>query len=223
MPKKLHRRKIKEIAKSVLPEKNAPHVAGGVSVFVMSALVLQLILFLLHFMIYETVAAAFGVGGLALALILGILSLTFISASLLGAVMSNAATRAYYRFAAIWFSFVAPLCGACAAFVIIENLFPLWHWVITPFTAGVVCFDVAILVTLYGMWNSGHLRVTKVKILLPNVPDTWRGKLLVFFSDLHLGNVRAEVRHVLIDDPQAVAAGGDDEALVDLAERQQIG
>ena len=48
------RQKIKEIAKSVLPEKNAPHVAGGVSVFIMSVLVLQLILFLLHFMIYET-------------------------------------------------------------------------------------------------------------------------------------------------------------------------
>ena len=31
------------------------------------------------------------------------------------------------------------------------------------------------------------------------------------------------MRHVLIDDPQAVAAGGDDEALVDLAERAQIG
>ena len=29
--------------------------------------------------------------------------------------------------------------------------------------------------------------------------------------------------HVLIDDPQAIASGGDDEALVNLAERTQIG
>ena len=33
----------------------------------------------------------------------------------------------------------------------------------------------------------------------------------------------ALMRHVLIDDPQAVAAGGDDEALVNLAEGAQIG
>ena len=32
----------------------------------------------------------------------------------------------------------------------------------------------------------------------------------------------ALVGHVLVDDPQAVAAGGDDEALVDLAQRAQV-
>ena len=38
----------------------------------------------------------------------------------------------------------------------------------------------------------------------------------------HLLEQDALVRHVLVDDPQAVAAGGDDEALVDLAERAQV-
>ena len=38
----------------------------------------------------------------------------------------------------------------------------------------------------------------------------------------HLLEQDALVRHVLVDDPQAVAAGGDDEALVDLPERAQV-
>ena len=36
----------------------------------------------------------------------------------------------------------------------------------------------------------------------------------------HLLEQDALVRHVLVDDPEAVAAGGDDEALVDLAQRR---
>jgi predicted MPP superfamily phosphohydrolase len=214
MPRK-PRKKIKEIAKSVLPEKNAPHVAGGVSVFLSVAFMLQIILFLLHFMIYETVVAAFGLGGFVPPLILGLLSLTFISASFLSAVAGNAFVRAYYRLAAIWFSFVAPLCGACAAFIVVENLFPLWGWIIVPSAAGAVCFGGAIVISLYGIWNSSHFRVTRIAVPLPNVPDAWRGKRLVFFSDVHLGDVRAEgfakkiVKKVRILDPSVVLIGGD--------------
>ena len=39
----------------------------------------------------------------------------------------------------------------------------------------------------------------------------------------HLLEQNALVRHVLVDDPQPVAARGDDEALVDLAQRAQVG
>ena len=214
MPRK-PRKKIRDIAKSALPEKNAPHVAGGVSVFIMSALALQLILFFLHFMIYETVAAAFGVDSLALAILFGALSLTFISASFLAAVASNAAVRAYYKFSALWFSFVAPLCGACAGFVVIENLFPVWGWIFTPFAAGAVCFGAAIAVSFYGIWNSGHLRIVRITVPLPNLPEAWRGKRLVFFSDTHLGNIRGSgfvkkiVKKVQAQDPSVVAIGGD--------------
>jgi predicted MPP superfamily phosphohydrolase len=214
MPRK-PRKKIRDIAKSVLPEKNAPHVAGGVSVFVASALALQIILLLLHFMIYETIAAAFGIGGFVLALIFGLLSLTFISASLLSAVAGNAAVRTYYRFSAVWFAFVAPLCGACAGFVVVENLLPRWGLIFTPFVAGVICFGAAIAASFYGIWNSGHIRVTRTTVSLPNVPAAWRGKRIAFFADTHLGNVRGSgfvkkiVKKVRTLDASAVAIGGD--------------
>ena len=209
------RHRIKNIAKKVLPAKASVQARGGISVFIMSALVLQLILLFLHFMIYETVLAAFGIGGVVPATILGLLSLTFISASLLTAVSDNISVRAYYRLAAVWFSFVAPLCGACACFVVIENLFPLWGWVVLPFTAGVVCFGLALAVSLYGIGNSFHLRVKRVSVSLPSVPAAWRGKRLVFFSDVHLGDVRGAgfskriVKKVQALDPFVVAIAGD--------------
>ncbi len=209
------RKKIKDIAKSVLPEKNAPHIAGGVSVFIMNLLLLQFILFLLHFMIYETMAAAFGFYGFVPALIFILLSLTFISASLFASVTSNAAVVAYYRFSAAWFSFVAPLCAACAMFVFIEDLFPAWGWLVAPLSAGIICFGAAIAVSLYGILNSSYPRVTRITAPLPNIPDAWRGKRLVFFSDVHLGNIRAEgfskkiVAMVQALNPDVVAIGGD--------------
>ena len=123
--------------------------------------------------------------------------------------------RAYYQFSAIWFSFVAPLCGACAGFVVVEDLLPFLGWIIAPFTAGVICFGAAIAVSVYGIWNASHLRVTRVAVTLPNLPDAWRGKRLVFFADAHLGNVRGKgfvekiVKKVEELDPAVVAICGD--------------
>ncbi len=53
-------------------------------------------------------------------------------------------------------------------------------------------------------------------------------KLLAFHAALrllaqHFLEQNALVRHVLIDDPQAIAPGRDDEAVVNLAERPKIG
>ncbi|MGB7957407.1 MAG: metallophosphoesterase [Minisyncoccia bacterium] len=213
--KKKPRQKIKEIAKAVLPEKTPPHLAGGISMFINTTLVLQLLLFLLYFMIYETLATAFGIGGWVLGTALAFLSITYISAILIAAVRRGRLIRAYYRFAALWFTFVPPLCGACAAFVVIMNTAPLFKLMILPAMAGVLCFGLATLATLYGIWNSGNLRVTKIGVRLPNLPVAWRGKRLVFLSDVHLGNVRTEsfmkriVKKIQKLDPALVCIGGD--------------
>jgi predicted MPP superfamily phosphohydrolase len=215
MHKRLPRRKIRDIAKAVLPEKTPPHLAGGVSVFVQTTIALQLLMFLLHFMIYETLAAAFGIGGWVLGAALAFLSVTYISAILVAAVRKGRLVRAYYRLAAVWFAFVAPLCGACAAFVLAVNISSFFGWTFSPVLMGVACFGVAVLGTLYGIWNSGHIRITKLGLRLPNIPNAWRGKRLVFISDVHFGNVRAEgfakriVKKIQKINPAAVCIGGD--------------
>jgi predicted MPP superfamily phosphohydrolase len=180
-----------------------------------SAVVLQLLLFLLHAMIYETIIAAFGIESPVLAVVLGLLSLTFVSAMVLTAVGDNVLIRAYYRLAAIWFSFVAPLCGASVLFLVLEDVFPLWHWTMAPATAGIVSFSLAIVAGLYGIGNSFFIRETKIVVPLENVPEIWQGRRVVFFSDVHLGAVRGTgfSRHIVAKvnalHPALVLIGGD--------------
>ncbi len=195
-----------------MPEKRS---RKSIARFVASVVIIQLMLFLLYWMIYETTVAAFGIESAGLEVLAFLLSLTFISASLLTAVADNAAVRAYYRFTGTWFAFVAPLCAASAAFVVIEDVFPLWGWIIAPATAGVIVFGAAAAIGLYGIWNGMRVRVTRITVMLPGMPESWKGRKGVFFSDVHLGPLRGAglarqiVRRVQEEDPSFVVVGGD--------------
>ncbi|MDE2019635.1 MAG: metallophosphoesterase [Patescibacteria group bacterium] len=200
----------------ILPQNTAPHLPrGGISVFLAVVIVLQLLFFLLHFMIYETLFAAFGIGGTWLAVLLFLLSLTFVAASLIAAKWKGFAVRLFYRVAGTWFAFVGPLCGACFGFVVIEDLFPFAGIVLTPSLAGYISFGVAAAVASYGIWNNIRIQVTRVQVSLPNLPAFWSGKKIVFISDIHLGDLwgrgTAEkiVRITNRLAPEAVFIGGD--------------
>jgi hypothetical protein len=209
------RARAKELVKSVLPERNAPHLKGGVSVFVESVIVLQIILLLLHYVIYRTLTVAFGVPEVPLAIVLGLLSLTFISASILATRFKGLFMRGYYKLAGIWFAFIAPLCGACFLFALTEDIaLAEGHFIDPPLLAGAY-FALAIAITLYGMWNSTRAQVTKVSVKLPNLSEFWKGKTAVFVSDLQLGDIWGEglsakiVKKINDIKPLAVFIGGD--------------
>ncbi len=205
--------------RKILPANNAPHLPpGGVSVFIAVATVLQLIFFFLHFMIYETLGAAFRIETPWLGILLFALSLTFITATILVTKSKHALAQAYYKLGAIWFSFVAPLCGACFGFVIVEDILPRAGIVVAPFAAGLVCFGTAVLITLYGMWNSTRAEITRIVVKSPVTrpwPAFWRGKKIVFFSDSHFGalwgrgSAEKIVRKINALQPEAVLIGGD--------------
>src|SRR6267143_6419777 len=67
---------------------------------------IQSVLFLTHFLLYDTwtFSSAGGdtSGALGIKLVLGFLSLSFVAASLLAFRYTNAALRAFYRAAAVW-------------------------------------------------------------------------------------------------------------------------
>jgi hypothetical protein len=72
--------------------------------------VLQTVLFLAHFLVYETwtflPAGSDIPGTLWIKLVLGFLSVSFVAASLLAFRYTNAAVRAFYRIAAVWLGFL---------------------------------------------------------------------------------------------------------------------
>ena len=78
-----------------------------------------------------------------------------------------------------------------------------------------VLFSLAVAISAYGVYHSYQTQVVTYKVQLPNLPEAWQGKKVVFVSDTHLGNIRgaAFIRRVakLIDmqKPEVVLIPGD--------------
>jgi prepilin-type N-terminal cleavage/methylation domain-containing protein len=53
-----------------------------------------------------------------------------------------------------------------------------------------IVLGAAALLSLWGVVNANWVRVKKITVRLPNLPDAWRGRTAVLASDLHLGHVR---------------------------------
>ncbi len=47
----------------------------------------------------------------------------------------------------------------------------------------------SVLVSCYGILNARWVRLRRIDVALPNLPDSWRGRRAVLTSDLHLGNL----------------------------------
>jgi len=79
--------------------------------------------------------------------------------------------------------------GALAAWLVagISALLGLgWSW---PLIAS-LCFGAAGLVALYGFLNASWIRVSRVEVKLPGLPEAWVGRRAAVVTDVHLGNIR---------------------------------
>jgi predicted MPP superfamily phosphohydrolase len=180
--------------------------------------IIQSVLFLTHILLYETwtfslpgkVAGAFW-----LKLTLGVLSVSFVSASLLAFRYTNPALRAFYRAAAVWlglltFLFVAALCSwAIFGVAQLAGLQVNFHRVVEWL------FGAAILIGFFGVVNASWTRITRATIRLANLPEAWRGRKAALISDVHLGHVRngnflrRMVAKILQEMPDAIFIAGD--------------
>ena len=191
-------------------------LSKGVIVFVV---ILQLVLFLTHFFLYETWTLSSPnariPGPLWIKLVLGVLSATFIPASLLAFRYTNAFVRVFYRIAAVWagllsFLFIASVCSWMVLAVgLLAGLHPNFHRSVEAL------FAVALATGLYGVFNASWTRVTRTTVRLANLPDAWRGRKAALISDLHLGHVRNAgflrrmVAKILNEKPHAIFIAGD--------------
>lgn len=182
-------------------------------------LIAQTILFLAHFLLYETwtfsPANGHTVGPLWIKLILGFLSLTFLPASLLAFRYTNAPVRAFYKVAAVWagllsFLFIAAVCGwMIYAIALFTGLPANFHYLVE------LLFGVALLAGIYGVFNASWTRVTRITVRLANLPVAWQGRTAALISDLHLGPVRngnflrRMVATILREEPHAIFIAGD--------------
>jgi uncharacterized protein len=187
--------------------------------FVAFATIIQSILFLTHLLIYKTwtFAPADGETPLALwlKLAIGVLSISFLAASLLAFRYFNPAVRTLYRIAAVWLGIVSFLFFAAAASWIIYGVLKLagvnadFHEIVE------LLYAAAVLCGLTGVLNAGWTRIRRITVRLENLPETWRGRKAALVSDVHLGHVRNSgflrriVAKVMREKPDAVFLAGD--------------
>jgi hypothetical protein len=185
-----------------------------------SLIVFEILLVIVHLAVYATLVAAFGiVGGVLLKTVFIVLALTFVSATFLAHFYKGTVVDWYYQFSAYWFGLVHFLFGGAVIFYFTLNVLYSRGIYVSPALVGGICFGVLFLLHLYGTIKSQRPEVTTIKIPFSSLAgfrtDFWKGKRIVFVSDLQLGNVYRQnfasrvASKIAALDPYAVFIGGD--------------
>lgn len=182
---------------------------------IFSLIAFEVLLIFVHLAVYATLAAAFGIGSSVLAWVFVALALTFLTSSVLTHYFQNRLVDWYYIAAAYWFGLINFLFVGAVIFFFASKLLYANNYYVPPALIGGIAFGALFIVHLYGTWSSGRAQTTSIKVSLPNLPASWRGKKAVFVSDVHLGNIRTAkfakrvVRNINTLKPEAVFIGGD--------------
>jgi len=180
-------------------------------------IVIQSILLAGHWFVYETLTAFFGLpeSPAKLRILFALLSVSFVSASYLAFRYSNFAVRMFYTLAAVWLGFASFFFFASWGCWIIYGVARLFGLHPAPKIIGASLYGAAVLAGLYGMINAAVTRVSRVSVKLPNLPESWRGRVAALVSDTHLGHVRNRgfVKRIIAMlarlQPDVVFIGGD--------------
>lgn len=149
-----------------------------------------------------------------LAIALSFLSISFFVAVILGRIWENFLTRSFYFFSSFW---VGLLINLVIAFilawlmVLILNIFHLK----ADFLVGCLFVSLAILFSIYGVWNAYNPQIKNIDIKIKNLPEQWKGKKIIHVSDLHLGHnnrvrfLDGVVKKINAENPETVLITGD--------------
>ena len=164
---------------------------------VLGIIIVQVFLCLAHWFLYSTFIHFWwplsASTALALRATLMMLSATFVVAALLSFRYYNRPVKIIYRIAAVWlglfnFFFVAA-CLSWAADFAIRLLHPgPVHTQARPYIVATLSLA-AIAVAIYGILNARMIRIRRLTITLPRLPESWRGRNALLISDVHLGNI----------------------------------
>jgi len=178
--------------------------------------VIQVVLLLAHYFLYQTWTFRHVPGHPGwLQAGLGVMSVSFVVASILAFSYTSAPVRALYKAAAVWmgllsFLFIAALTSwILLAVVSVAGIGINFHLLVEAL------FAIATALGLYGVWNASWTRITRARVKLENLPDTWRGRKAALISDVHLGHVRNRnflqrlIAKVLSQEPDLIFIAGD--------------
>lgn len=158
---------------------------------------MQGVLLAAHWYVYWTLAffwSGLGAGALeGLGSGLFALAFSFMVAALLSFRFYNPLVTTIYKIAAVWLGFLNFIFwAACLSWAV---------WLAAPLLGlgaqaaahraaiSAVLFAVALGAGGYGLANAQWIRVRRLSVKLPRLPENWRGRTALVMSDLHLGHV----------------------------------
>ena len=156
---------------------------------------IQSILFLGHWFVYQTWtffrAQPDPPGITPLQGVFIVLSLSFLTSSLLAFRYTNALVRLFYKIAATWLGFLNFFfLAACLCWLAYlgTRVFSV-HW---PPQLATAAFAASALTGIYGLLNARQVRVKEIAVRLANLPASWRGRVAALVTDTHLGHVNGQ-------------------------------
>jgi uncharacterized protein len=180
-------------------------------------LIIQIVLFLTHLLVYET--WAFSAPGTArslwIKLAAAVLSVSFVTVSLLGFRYTNSMVRAFYRVAAVWLGWLTFLVLAAIVAWIVFGITKLASVSLDFHHLVEWLFGIGIAAGICAVFNANWMRTSRLTVQLPKLPAAWRGRRVALISDVHLGHVRnggflrRMVSKILHEQPDAVLIAGD--------------
>lgn len=146
-----------------------------------------------HFLIYLSLVYFFSIDNattkIILLVVLGILSVSFIPATLLTAAKENKFTRFFYFLSGFW---IGLAINAFLAVITTWLIIDLVHYLSLELNSAVIfCFFfvLALAYSLYGEWNAKRPVLKNIAVTIPGLPLSWQGKKIVQLSDIHIGHV----------------------------------
>jgi predicted MPP superfamily phosphohydrolase len=127
---------------------------------------------------------------LTLKVVLGLLSVSLVLTSFIAFRYSNVLVRCLYTTAASWLGILYLFILASAVCWIFYGLAKLLHFPLDRKILIEILIGFALVASLYAFINAGMIRMTRISIQLPHLPEQWKGKTAVWVSDTHLGQVR---------------------------------
>ena len=184
--------------------------------FITFIAVVQIVLFLAHYFLYQTWTFRYVPGHPAgLQATLGLLSISFVVASVLAFSYTSGPVRVLYKGAAAWMGFLSFLFLASLCSWVLLGIATLAGVGINFHRMVESLFALAVALGLYGIWNASWTRITRARVQLQNLPDAWRGRKAALISDVHLGHVRNRgflqrlIATVLREAPDLIFIAGD--------------
>src|SRR5258706_1291016 len=114
-------------------------------------------------------------------------AIAFITSSVIGFRYTSAPLRAVHRVSAWWLGALNFAVFAAAGCWMVAGAFWLAGWPVQRFYIARFVFAAFLLTTAYGLINAAWIRVTRITVHLPHLPEAWRGRTAALVTDTHLG------------------------------------